>query len=225
MSNLLKLTRSYDEVGNIRTFVFETGGLEWQAGQYQYYILPKIVGEDGEKGRFFTISSAPSEHEIHISTRVTDSKFKQALNNLQPGDTIERKDIEGDFTWEDESDKRVVLVAAGIGSTPYRSMLLERHATGKPLSATLLYYSRDNDIAFRNELDELVEQHPELTVSYIIGQSVTADSIMQNAPEYKNQTVYISGPEPMVDSIGEDLKASGVDLKQDWFPGYDESSF
>ncbi|HRQ98336.1 MAG TPA: hypothetical protein PK265_03375, partial [Candidatus Saccharibacteria bacterium] len=86
-------------------------------------------------------------------------------------------------------------------------------------------YSRDNDIAFRNELDGLVEQHPELIASYIIGQSVTADSIMQNAPEYKNQTVYISGPEPMVDSIGEDLKASGVDLKQDWFPGYDESSF
>lgn len=225
MSDLLKLTRSYDEVGNVRTYVFESGGLEWQAGQYQYYILPKIEGEDDEKGRFFTVASAPSEHEIHISTRVTDSKFKQALNSLQPDDTIERKDIEGDFTWEDESDQRVVLVAAGIGSTPYRSMLLERHATGKPLSATLLYYSRDNDIPFKQELDDLANQHPELTVSYIIGQSVTADSIIKNAPDYKNQTVYISGPEGMVDSIGEELKAGGVDLKQDWFPGYSETTF
>lgn len=225
MSDSLKLTRSYDEVGNIRTFVFETADLEWQPGQYQYYTLPNIEGEDGEKGRFFTIASAPSEHEIHISTRVTDSKFKQALNNLQLGESIQRKDIEGDFTWDDESDERVVLVAAGIGSTPYRSMLVERHAVGKPLSATLLYYCRDDNIPFKNELDELVEQHPELTVHYIIGQSVTADSIMQNAPDYTDQTVYISGPEPMVDSIGEELKANGVDLKQDWFPGYSETTF
>ncbi|MGH7203750.1 MAG: hypothetical protein ACREHC_04885 [Candidatus Levyibacteriota bacterium] len=34
---------------------------------------------------------------------------------------------------------------------------------------------------------------------------------------------YISGPEPMVDALGETLKKMSIPedhLKQDWFPGY-----
>ena len=120
----VKLVRSYDEVGNIRTFVFETGGATWQAGQYQTYELPQVEGDEKAKKRFFTIAAAPSEGEFHISTRVSDSAFKQALNSLQPGDEIEAHDIEGDFTWE--TDERVVLVAGGIGVTPYRSIQIGR---------------------------------------------------------------------------------------------------
>lgn len=225
MADTLTFVRSYDEAGTVRTFVFEQADLEWLPGQYQFYTLPQAGETEEEHSRFFTIASAPSEHEIHISTRVTDSTFKQALNQLQPGDTIMRKDLEGDFTWDDESDTPVVLVAAGIGSTPYRSMLLERHATGKPLAATVLYYTRDDQIPFKAEFDALVEQHDELTIHYIVGQPVTTESILQYAPQATNQVTYISGPEPMVDAIGDELKARGVDLKQDWFPGYDQTTF
>lgn len=225
MADTLTFVRSYDEAGTVRTFVFEPADLEWLPGQYQHYTLPQAGETEDENSRFFTIASAPSEHEIHISTRVTDSTFKQALQALQPGDTIQRKDVEGDFTWDDESDTPVVLVAAGIGSTPYRSMLLERHATGKPLSATLLYYSRDDQIPFKAEFDKLLEQHDELTIHYIIGQPVTMESIIQNAPQAISQVTYISGPEPMIDTIGDELKSRGVNLKQDWFPGYDQTTF
>ena len=90
----VKLIRSYDEVGNIRTFVFETGGASWQPGQYQTWELPQVEGDEKAKKRFFTIAAAPSEGEFHISTRVSDSPFKQALNALQPGDEIEAHDLE-----------------------------------------------------------------------------------------------------------------------------------
>src|SRR4051812_34255965 len=98
----LKLISSHDEVGNVRTFVFETGGATWLAGQYQTYVLKQAGEAKGDNQRFFTIAAAPSEGEIHISTRVTESKFKQALNALQPGETIEAHGIEGDFTWEED---------------------------------------------------------------------------------------------------------------------------
>lgn len=219
-----KLIRSYDEVGNIRTFVFEADGASWQAGQYQTYELPQIEGDDGAKKRYFTIAAAPSEGEFHISTRVTDSAFKQTLNSLQPGDTIETSGIEGDFVWEDDA-QAVVLVAGGIGVTPYRSMLLERAATGKPLTAHMLYFGRDENFAFRQEFDRLAGEHPELTIDYIIGEPITADAILAHAPESTERTVYVSGPEPMVDAIGDELKARGVAIKQDWFPGYTEATY
>jgi ferredoxin-NADP reductase len=220
----LRFTSSHDEVGNIRTFIFETGGATWVAGQYQTYVLSQAGETEGENQRFFTIASAPSEGEIHISTRVSDSTFKQALNALQPGDTIEAHGIEGDFTWEETSEP-VVFVAAGIAVTPMRSMLLERHATGKPLNCTLVHFNRDDAVPFRAEFEKLATEHPELSLKFIVGQPVTADAILEAAPQAATQLTYLSGPEPMVDTIGDELKAHGVTLKQDWFPGYDENSF
>lgn len=219
----LKLIRSYDEASNIRTFVFETGGASWRAGQYQTYELAQVEGDEKAKRRFFTIAAAPSEGEFHISTRVTESPFKQALNALQPGDEIEAHDIEGDFTWE--SGEPVVLVAGGIGVTPYRSILLERAATGKMLNAHLLYFGRDDNFAFRGEFDKVVENHPELRIDYIVGEPITADAILTHAPESSEQTTYLSGPEPMVDAIGDELQKRDVKLKQDWFPGYTEITY
>lgn len=218
----IKLVKSYSEAGNIKTFVFEAGDATWQPGQYQTYVLPQIENDKAGK-RFFTIASAPHEQEIHISTRVSDSEFKQKLNSLQPGDTIEASGIAGDFIWD--SNDQVVLVAAGIGVTPYRSMLLERSINGNPLNATLLYFGRDEDFAFKSELDRLKAEHPELAVHYIVGQPVTVETILAYAPQSTEQTVYMSGPEAMVDSVGDDLTTRGVTLKQDWFPGYDELTY
>lgn len=223
MPDTLKFTRSYDEVGNIRTFVFETGGLSWQPGQYQTYTLPQVSDNDDENSRFFTLASAPAEGEIHISTRVTDSTFKQALNNLQPGDTINIKGLEGDFIWD--NDEPVVLVAAGIGVTPFRSMLRERYLTGKPIPATLVYFTRDENIPFKAEFDEIAAAHSELAIHYIVGQSVTTATIMQYVSPDDSPVVYISGPEAMIDTIGIELREHNVTLKQDWFPGYDATSF
>lgn len=219
----LKLIRSHDEAGNIRTFVFETGGASWLPGQYQTWELPQVESDEKAKKRFFTIAAAPNEGEFHISTRVSDSAFKQALNALRPGDEIEAHDIEGDFTWE--TKESVVLVAGGIGVTPYRSMLLERAATGKVLDAHLLYFGRDDNFAFREEFDRLASAHPELTIDYIVGKPITADTILAHAPEAADKTTYLSGPEPMVDAVGDELKARGVTLKQDWFPGYSAATY
>lgn len=213
-----KLVRRYDEVENIQTFVFEKADTSWLAGQYQTYVLPQAGGDENNRKRWFTIASAPSEQEVHISTRVTDSAFKQALNSLQLGDTIEAHSVEGDFTWEDEEP--VVLVAGGIGVTPYRSILLERIAQKKSVNATLLYFGRSDQFAFRTELEALVNDHPELSIYYITGEHISADSILRFAPHATDQTIYLSGPEEMVDSVGDELTGCNIRLKQDWFPGY-----
>lgn len=225
MRTKLKLISTHPEAGNVRTFVFETGGLEWLAGQNQAYILPQAGETEFENERWFTISSPPSAGTINISTRISGSAFKQALNALQPGDSIERHSINGDFTWEDdESDAPVVFVAGGIGVTPFHSILLERHAIGKSLNATLLHFNRDDQIPFRAEFEQLLEQHPELDIRYVTG-SVTAEKILELAPQARERVTYLSGPEVMVMAVGAELKKRGVGVKQDEFPGYDEKNF
>jgi ferredoxin-NADP reductase len=221
----LKLLSSHNEVGNVRTFIFETGGLKWTAGQALGYTLPQAGDKDEENQRWFTIASSPIEGEIHISTRVSQSKFKQALNALKPGDEILSHDLEGEFTWEENTDEHVVLVAGGIGITPYRSILISRQAERKPLSATLLYFNRDNDVPFREELQAIQAKNPDLKITIVIGEEISADSIVKHAPQSARQTVYLSGPEPMVEKVGKDLRDRAITIKQDWFPGYDEKSY
>ena len=221
----LKLLATRSEAGNIKSFIFETGGLIWIAGQNQAFVLTQAGPDEADNLRWFTLASAPSEGVVQVSTRVSASIYKQALDRLQPGDSVGVRDLGGDFTWEEESATPVVLVAGGIGVTPFRSILLERHARGKPLNATLLYFNRDIQIAFRDELQLLAARHPELDVRYLIGEQISAERILDEEPLAARVPVYLSGPEPMVESVGNDLKQRGVDLHQDWFPGYDERNY
>ena len=215
---VLKLISSHHEVGDVYTFVFEANGLEWLAGQSQGYILPQAGDSEAENQRWFTIASAPSEKVIHIATRISSSTFKQALYTLKPGDSIQTYDLGGDFTWEEVSDMPVVLVAGGIGITPFRSILIERAAQGKPLNATVLYFNRTDAVPFKDELQTLATAHPELHLHIIINQPINAETILASEPQAQQRTVYISGPEAMVESVGAALRSYGISVEQDWFP-------
>lgn len=221
----LSLISSHDEVGNVRTFVFEKKTLEWIAGQSQAYVLPQAGETEKENQHWFTISSAPVEGTINISTRISSSPFKQTLNALKTGDEIGTHSLGGTFTWEETDGPSVILIAAGIGITPFRSILHQRSATGKPLNATLLYFNRTNEIPFENELQKLRQEHSEFQIKSLVGESVTAEKIFELAPEAAERVVYLSGPAPMVSSIGSVLKERGVTIKQDRFPGYDATNF
>lgn len=221
----LVLISSHDEVENVRTFVFEGANLEWVAGQSQAYVLPQAGETEEENQRWFTISSAPVEGTINISTRISASPFKKALNSLKPGEKITTHSLGGKFVWEEDDESRVTLVAAGIGITPFRSILLQRSATDKSLNATLLYFNRTSGIPFQKELEHLAQKHPEFQMQLIVGEPVTPEKIFILSPEYRQQIVYLSGPAPMVSSLGTVLKEAGVTVKQDRFPGYDELNF
>ncbi len=109
--------------------------------------------------------------------------------------------------------------------TPFRSILLQRKADGKRLNATLLYFNRNDDVPFQSELKRLGEQHAEFELLVVVGQQISADTILTLAPQASRETVYLSGPEPMVESVGSALRERGVRIKQDWFPGYDEKNY
>lgn len=217
-------------IDNVWKFVFEpTEPQEYTPGEYVRVKLDHENPDDEGPKRFFTNSAPPYEGVIQITTRVTDSTFKQALHNLPVGDdSLEMiKPHEGDFVWED-TDKPIIFVAAGIGVTPYYSILLQRVHDGNNIPATLLYAGRNELLPWRQEFAALEESNPEFKVEYQIGEHITAENLQKQFPDLNNSVVYLSGPEAMVDEVGEQLKSNGLpeeQLKQDWFPNYDDSSY
>lgn len=216
----------HHEAGNAWTFRFKPEEeVTWVAGQYQRWELP-VEAEKHDKEHWFTISSAPYEGVFAVTTRLSGSAFKNALDALKPGDAITVDTLEGDFVWA-EDDMPKVYVAGGIGITPLHSMLKQRAHDGLPLDIHVLYANRDEGFVFRGEFEALEREHPELTVSYAVG-NLTAEVILNDIPDLTGKLVYLSGPEAMVETLGAELKKHGLpeaQLKQDWFPGYDETSF
>lgn len=214
---------------NIWAFRFKSAEvLTWTAGQYVRVKLDHPNPDAEGAKRWFTNSAAPYEGILQITTRVTDSTFKQALSHLEPGETLELiEKPEGDFTWE-KSSLPIVFVAGGIGITPFHSILKQRVYDDQPLAVTLVYGSRTDEVAFKNELKQWQAIDDRLKVSYVVGEPLTAQKLAEIVPELNQSLVYVSGPEPMVQALSTDLMHHGLaesQLKRDEFPHYDQSNY
>ncbi|HLG90927.1 MAG TPA: FAD-dependent oxidoreductase [Candidatus Saccharimonadales bacterium] len=168
----LKFTGKKKEIENVYTFTFEPGKkISWQPGQYLHYELPHPDADDRGVERWFTISAPPSEKHPTITTRFDtehSSTFKKALQKLEPGTEVEAGEPRGDFLLEPDASRHV-LIAGGIGVTPYHSMLLQLDRDGKPLNIDLLYANRDQNFVFGDEFQKLAVSHPELKIHKFIG--------------------------------------------------------
>lgn len=229
MAGTLRLKEKEHLTDNIWAFRFTVDQeLSWTPGQFiRIEILHDNPDSEGTK-RWFTISSTPHDGFIQITTRVTDTTFKQALGALDMGDTVQLiEQPDGDFIWQ-ESDEPLVFVAGGIGITPFYSMLKARGHSRWPVSATLIYNGRTDDLPFKAEFEAASKRHSEFTVHYVIGEPLSAKKLTELVPNINASQVYISGPEPMVEALGKELEASGLpsdNLHQDFFPNYSEENY
>jgi ferredoxin-NADP reductase len=223
-----KFVNSIPVKTDVTSFIFQPEqAVDWQPGQYFHYVLPHANADDRGTERWFTCSAAPSEGHVMITTRLAadhGSSFKQALQALQPGDTIEADGPEGDFTVEDLS-RNYIFVAGGIGITPFRSILVAAHEQGQQLHATLLYANRTTDIPFSEELEQIAADMPDLNIEYVVQPDrIDSDLLKKHIEAVDNPMVYVSGPEPMVTSFAEQLGQLGLsqdNIKTDDFPGYE----
>lgn len=225
----LKLAEKVHLVDNVWAFRFHPSSpLRWVAGQFIQVDLPHSHPDDEGTSRWFTISSAPYEKIVQITTRVTDTTFKQALAAMPIGGELRLLEMpDGDFVWE-ETTKPVLFIAGGIGITPFYSIIKQRVHDRLPLSVSLVYSGRTDQLPFKDEFAAWAAVDPRFRVEYVIGERLTAEGLVRAYPNLTEMLVYVSGPEPMVESLGDQLKAAGLpeaQLKQDFFPHYTEKNF
>ena len=224
----LSLLRKIKENDECYTFVFANeNNISWKAGQYMQYTLPHEPMDDRGDKRWFSISSAPSEKEIHLTTRITAEKgssFKKALLALQPGEEITADTPEGDFIL-DTVPENIIFVAGGIGITPYRAILKDLQSRSTPMNITLLYANRSLELTtFKDELETIKSTNPGLRIDYFFGERfITKEDLKKAALRFVKPIFYVSGPEPMVEAFKKTLQEIGIDDEHsrfDYFPGY-----
>lgn len=224
----LTLVDKKREAADVTSFLFRSDTpLTWRAGQFLRYALPHPGADDRKTTRYFTIASAPFEGIVMLTTRFAGEKgstFKQALQRLPIGAAVEAGQPAGDFVVDDPTAERV-LVAGGIGITPYRAILLDLDHRGVSIRATLLYANRTPELVYKDEIEALARKHPGVSVHYVVApERITEESIRKAVPDLQRPIFCLSGPEPMVEAADAMLANMGITgdrIKRDYFPGYD----
>ncbi len=225
----LTLIKRQVEVPGVESFFFEPDEeIVWSAGQFLHYVLHHSPTDDRGSDRWFTIAAAPSERVVRLTTRVDalhGSTFKKALFVMKTGEEIEASVLEGDFLFDDTATAHV-FIAGGIGITPFRAILKDLDAKAATPPIILLYANRDDQFVYREELDGCAAKNPHLQIHYLPAPArIDLTTIHAFVPDMASPVFYVSGPEPMVEGMGELLKGAGVPavrIRQDWFPGYVE---
>jgi ferredoxin-NADP reductase len=124
-------------------------------GQYMELHLPHAKSDGKGRRRVFSLTSAPDARELTfgVGTAEPVSAAKRALLALQPGDAVTATAVGGDFVLPRRSSGPVLLIAAGIGITPYLAQLAAGTAKGRDV--VLLYLAKSaSELAYADALEQ-----------------------------------------------------------------------
>lgn len=226
------------ETPTARTFRFGIQGRGFRYLPNQFVGLG-LHGVDDPWGpvRRFSLSSSPTEADaIAITSKMTGSPYKEKLNALEAGEFVEVRGPIGDFVLEE--DRPAVMIAGGIGITPFRGMIryaADRHLPG-PI--VLVYSARTpEEFAFRGELDRIAVEWRGLQVSYTVTRPAQSEAswdgpvgridaalLRQATAGLDAPAFYVCGLPRMVNEVGSrlvrELGVSPEDIRVERFMGY-----
>jgi predicted ferric reductase len=139
----------------------------------------------------------------------------RALAELRPGTRVLAEGPYGAMTASARTQRKVLLVAGGVGITPLRALFQSIPAAAGEL--TLLYrVSAADDVVFRDELERLAE-HRRANLRIIAGRRrdlgadpLSATALRAAVPDLPKHDVYVCGPAGMTESVTRALRRSGV---------------
>lgn len=220
-------------------FVFDSKQkFTFSPGQYMEFTLPHEKTDLRGQRRYFTIASSPTEPQLRIGVKFypNGSSFKKALLDVDKHTPLAVGSLGGDFVLPSDKSRKIVLIAGGIGITPYRSMIKYMIDTNERRPVTLLYSANTADDIAYTDVFEQARKQLGVRVFYNLTKSgtpipdsryragmITPELLQAEVPDYRDSTYYVSGPHNMVVGIENALKKSGVsrrNIKTDFFSGY-----
>lgn len=214
--------------------------LRHRAGQYLELHVPHRSSDLRGTRRSLTIASAPEEADgtVRVAVRVREpaSTFKRALDALPVGAPARAVTVSGGFTLPDDRSVPLLLVASGIGITPFVSQLrhdaAEVAAGARPRDVLLVdRVPAADDVPYLRELVEtgvrvlLVcpdpEALPALPEHWHVSTTFDAAALATVLPDPAERVAYVSGSPSFLGTARTVLAQLGVRrVRTDAFAGY-----
>lgn len=177
--------------------------------------------------RCFSIVSSPNSELLEFSMRISGD-YTQALAELERGDEVFVRGPYGSFVIDENIDRNVIMLAGGIGITPFMSMIRHASISDRPTPLTLLYSNSSQDnIPFYDELLNLEKNNPRFRCAFFITGTetnrLTSARVLQgriNETRLKNLTkgrtgeftYFICGPKKFTTQMKKNLISIGAPI-------------
>jgi ferredoxin-NADP reductase len=207
----------------------------FRAGQFLHLALdPYDPSGFWPDSRVFSIASSPAQRDTVRITYAVHGRFTARMeSDLVEGRQVWIKMPYGDFVVDRRAD--VVLFAGGTGITAFTAFLegmAADHGLQPPpahQSVTLAYGARTSSLLiYRDVVERCLHRLPSLDVSYFVEQDgesdpaarkgagrsipgrVSVETVWPRIGRPFETMYYISGPPPMLRTIGGDLRARNI---------------
>lgn len=166
-------------------------------------------------------AASPEAYDIGVR-HIAGGRVSTAIRHgLAPGDVVELQSPKGGFVLPLRNEFPVVLIAGGIGITPFLSYLETLEGTSDEPRVTLHYGCRDNESRpFQHRLEALRQRLPNLTLVTYLSQPRSGDrfdrqgrfTVSDIDPEllHKRARFYMCASDAMMEEVSAGLQACGV---------------
>lgn len=209
--------------------------VSFRAGQYMELTIPHRRNDFRGVRRMFSIASAPGPN-APITFAITEppkpSSFKRALLDLEPGAEISGTSVGGDFALPRDHSVPLLLVAGGIGITPFASQLAHALAAGELRDVVVLYaISGTGQLPYAELLERtgarvvlVAPEPPDMLPPnwvYAGADRISRHTFEDHVPDLALRRAYVSGPPALVEDIRRVLRSLGSRrVATDYFSGY-----
>jgi ferredoxin-NADP reductase len=210
-------------------------------GQYMELDLPQARRDGKGRRRVFSLVGAPGGRVVKFGVRTDGplSAAKEALLALRPGDEVAATAVAGDFVLPRDPRRPVLLIAVGIGITPFVSHLASGALRERDAVLLVLARSRD-EVAYADELGNssarvLVRladgsEPPAGLASAAVGSGEVSSGaygkldgadLAALVPDIGGRDVYVSGSPASVAALRRAARSAGARrVRTDSFSGY-----
>lgn len=213
----LTLLERHEEYDGVYAYVFRPERpIAFTAGQYGHVRVLSLP-EDMRRVREFSFASSPQDAEVWfgIDSR-SGSDYQRALLALNPGEHVELFKIKSHLTWP-PTGADVVMIAGGIGATPFRSMLRDKQDRNIPMTTTLIHCA-NGPYLYGEELNGLAQTYTQ------VSRPALAGTLASVAKDHANAHYYVAGSAGFTDTVVAELNKSGVtNIESDVFKGLADS--
>lgn len=224
MANPVKIKATVEEVvkhtGSVVSYRFKPQGRvpKFHAGQFLHVALDEYHPDaQWPESRVFSIASSPSERheELAVTISVKGRFTERIFQTLAKGSECWLKLPYGEFLFP--PDRHLILIAGGVGITPYLSLLKQMLEEKSKQAVTLYYGVRSAEHYLFGGLIERCEsellnfkKNVYCEDGSVPGEKgiLNIDAIYAAAPE--DSLFYLSGPPAMITAFRGSLLGSGL---------------